>query len=78
MNFHGSMSDSKPLYFFGTQLSILFDHNNSLVWMVSLRPPIDNYSNSITMSLGIVLSTSNAIGIIIIIIIIIVKFLHQV
>ena len=40
MVFHLSLSDTMFLHVSRTLLSILADHNNAVVWVVSTRPPI--------------------------------------
>ena len=42
--FHWSLSDSKSLQSLKTLLGILADLNNTVVWIVSIRPPISNSS----------------------------------
>ena len=43
--FHWNLSNSKFLYDSRTLQSILADHNNVIVWIVSLHPPISKFSN---------------------------------
>ena len=56
MGFHWNLSDSKSPQVSMTFLSILVDHNNDVVCLVSDRPPISNSSGPLTKLLGIVLS----------------------
>ena len=48
MVFHESLSDSKSSQVSRTLLSILADLNNSVVWMVSIRPLMSKFSSSCT------------------------------
>ena len=65
MVFHWGLSDSKSLQVTRTLLSILADLKTSVVWMVSIRPLISNYSNLFAKLLGTVPSTPITIGIIV-------------
>ena len=49
--FHWKLSDSKSSQVSMSLLSILIDLNNSVVWMVSIRPPISISSMPLTKSL---------------------------
>ena len=50
MVFHWSLSESKSPQVSRTILSILSDRNNELVWMVSTRPVLSNFSSLYTNS----------------------------
>ena len=63
MVFHASTSDSKFPQISRTLLSILADLSNAVIWMVSDRPPISNFSSPLTKPLGIVPSAPFTIGI---------------
>ena len=56
--FHWGLSDSKSHQVSRTLLSILVDFNNTLVWMVFIRPPISKFSRPFSKSLGNVESMS--------------------
>ena len=63
MVFHWSLNDIKSLQDSKTLLSILADVNNSVVWMVTTRPPIFKSSSPLTKPFDIVPSTPITIGI---------------
>ena len=63
MVFHWSLSESKFFQVSRTLLSILADLNNLVVWMVSVRPPIFNFSISLVKPLPIVSRAPITIGI---------------
>ena len=60
---HRNLSDSKSLPVTRTHLSILADHNNAVVWMVSTRPLIPKSSSSCTNPFETVPSAPITIGI---------------
>ena len=63
MVFHWCLSDSKSPQVSRTLLSILADHNNVVVWMVSTRPLISKSSSHLTNPLLIVPRAPITIGI---------------
>ena len=65
MVFYWSLSDSKSPQVARTLLSILDDHNNAVVWMVSTCPLISKSSSPCTNPLVIVLRAAIIIGIIV-------------
>ena len=56
MIFHWCLNDNKSPQVSRTLLSILTDLNNGVVWMVSIRPPISNFSNPLSKPLGIIIT----------------------
>ena len=58
MVFLWSSSDSKCSQVSRTLLSILADLNNAVVWLVTIRLPIFNFSCSLSKPLGILPSAS--------------------
>ena len=52
-----------PREFFRTLLSIRTDVNNSVVWIISIRSPIFNFSSRISKHLGIFPSAPITVGI---------------
>ena len=71
MVFYWSLSDSKTPQVFRTLLSILAVLNNTVVWMVSTRPPTSKSCSLFSNPFVTVPNAPITIGIIIIIIIII-------
>ena len=65
MVFHWSLSDSKSTQVCSTLLSILAVVNNTVVWMVSTRPPTSKSSSPFNNPLVTVLSAPITIGIIV-------------
>ena len=63
MVFNWSLSDSKSVQVSRTLLNILADFNDTVGWMISAHLPISSSSNSLTKSIGIVLSALITIGI---------------
>ena len=63
MVFHRSLSDNKSPQVSRTLLSILADHNNNVVWMVSIRPVIFKSFSSCTHPLVTVSRAPITIGI---------------
>ena len=61
--FYWSLSDGKCPQVSRTLLSILVDLSNTVVWMVSIRPPISNSSNLLFKPSETVLSAPIIIGI---------------
>ena len=65
MDFHWSLSDSKSPQVSRTLLSILAVINNTVVWMVSTRPPTSKSSNPFSNPLVTVPNAPITIGIIV-------------
>ena len=63
MVFLCSLRDCKSPQVSSSNLNILADLNNAVVWMVSARPPISKSFNSPSKLLGTVLNASFTIGI---------------
>ena len=63
MVFHKSLSDSKSPQVYRTLLSILTDHTNAVVWIVSTCPLTSKFYIPFTNTLEIVPSTRFTIGI---------------
>ena len=58
--FHRTLSDSKS---HRVSSILLIDFNNALVWMVSILPPVSNFSNPFSNPSGTVQSAPTTIGI---------------
>ena len=63
MVFHRNLSVGKSSQVSRTLPCILADLNNTVVWMVSIRPQISNSSSPFIKPLGIVASAPITIGI---------------
>ena len=63
MDFHQSVSDSKPPQISRTLLSILADLNNFVVWMVSTWPLVSKSSSLFIKPLAVVPSAPVIFGI---------------
>ena len=63
MLFHWSLSDSNSIQVSRTLLNILIDHENTVVWMISILFLISNPSSPFSEPLGIVPSTQTTTGI---------------
>ena len=61
--FYWGLSESKFSQVSRTLLSILADLNNTVVWIVSIRPPISNSSSTLSQPLGTVPSALITLGI---------------
>ena len=65
MVFHLGLRDNKSSQVSRTNLSILTDLNNDVVWIVLILPPIFNFSRPLTKPLETVSSLPTTLGIIV-------------